>query len=156
MSTAIAVPGKSRMPPPLPNLAGLIIGLLIGWLVPWPIGAYSLVLPAGLALTGVVVWLSVSMALAFKRHGTPPDPAEETTAIIDTGPFKFSRNPAYLTVALLQIALGLLFNNGWIVLLTLPAATIVNYVVVTKEEAYLEGKFGAEYLRYKARVRRWL
>lgn len=156
MSTVIAASEKSRMPPPLPNLVGAIVGLLLGWLLPWPLGNYGKVLPVGVGLVAVVAVLSIAMARAFKRHGTPPDPAEETTAIIDTGPFKYSRNPAYVTVALLQVALGFLFNNAWMVLLTLPASLVVHYAVVMREEAYLERKFGSEYLRYKSRVRRWL
>lgn len=156
MSTVIMTPKKSRLLPPLPNLVGVIVGLLLGWLHPWPIGDYTYVLPTGLVLAAVVGALNVSMARAFKRHGTPPDPSEETTAIIDTGPFKYSRNPVYVSFALLQVALGLLFNNAWVVLLTLPASTVVHYVVVLREEAYLECKFGGEYLRYKSQVRRWL
>lgn len=156
MSAADSAPSKSRMPPPLPNLIGVILGLLIGWPAPWPIGTYVYVLPVGLVLLALVVWASINMAREFKRHGTPADPARETTAIIDTGPFKYSRNPAYLSAALLQVTLGFLFNNVWIVLLTLPATVAVHYLVVLREEAYLEHKFGAEYLRYKSRVRRWL
>lgn len=144
------------MPPPLPNLLGAIVGWLLGWLLPWSIGDYRNVLPVGLGLMALVVVLGVAMARAFKRHGTPADPAKETTAIIDSGPFKYSRNPAYVTVALLQVALGFLFNNAWMVLLTLPASLVVHYAVVLREEAYLERKFGGKYLRYKSRVRRWL
>ena len=147
---------KSRIPPPLPCLIGLIAGLVCGWLWPWRIAPYAISLTLGLLLMGVVVALLVSLTRAFRRHGTPADPVKETTAIIDTGPFRFSRNPAYLTVALLQVSLGFVFNNAWIVLLTIPALLVIQQVVVVREEAYLEAKFGERYLQYKSRVRRWI
>ncbi|MET0497714.1 MAG: isoprenylcysteine carboxylmethyltransferase family protein [Steroidobacteraceae bacterium] len=155
-TTSAGVATKSRMPPPLPCLIGVIFGALCGWISPWPIGRYVYVLPFGIVLVIAVVASSIAVARAFKRHGTSPDPAHETTAIIDTGPFRFSRNPVYVTMALLQAAVGCLLNNEWILLLTLPALLVIHYVVVLREEAYLERRFGQVYLAYKARVRRWL
>lgn len=147
---------KSRMPPPLPCLIGLILGLMLGWVWPQPIASYGISLAVGLVIIAIVVWLSVSMALAFRRHGTSPDPASETTAVVESGPFRFSRNPAYLTAALLQVGLGFVFNNLWVVLLTVPAVIVIQKLVVAREEAYLEAKFGDAYRDYKSRVRRWI
>lgn len=86
----------------------------------------------------------------------PPDPNEETTAIVDTGPLRFSRNPAYVAAGLLQAVLGLLFNNVWVLLTIMPAIIVIHYVVVLRQEAYLEEKFGEAYRDYKSRVRRWI
>ncbi|MFT4926930.1 MAG: protein-S-isoprenylcysteine O-methyltransferase Ste14 [Phenylobacterium sp.] len=147
---------KSRMPPPLPLLIGAILGLIADWFWPWPLGPYAYVLPCGLLVLGLVIVCVKSLSRAFERHQTSPDPADETTAIADTGIFGYSRNPAYLSAALLQIAVGLLFNNVWILLTFLPAMVVIHYVVVLGEEKYLEAKFGATYLDYKSRVRRWL
>lgn len=148
--------GKSRMPPPLPCLIGVIAGLATDLIAPWPIMPYRYALVLGLALIAAVIALSVAMSREFKRHGTSPDPARETTAIVDTGPFRFTRNPAYVTVALLHLALGLLFNSVWIALTWLPAMLAIHHLVVLREEAYLRARFGAAYLAYTARVRRWL
>lgn len=150
------LPRKSKMPPPLPCLIGLGIGVLVNWFWPWPIARYLYVLPVGILLVVGVVVLSIALANAFKRHGTPPDPDKETTAIVDTGPFRYSRNPAYLAAVMLQISLAFLFNNAWILVMAVPAITVIHYVVVLREEAYLEDKFGDEYLSYKHRVRRWV
>lgn len=152
----LVLPGKSKMPPPLPCLVGLVIGVLVNWFWPWAIARYLYVLPVGILLFLGVVLLSIALAKAFKRHGTPPDPEKEATAIVDTGPFQFSRNPAYLAAVILQISLGFLFNNAWILVMTIPAIFVIHYVVVLREEAYLEDKFGDEYLAYKRRVRRWV
>lgn len=147
---------KSRMPPPLPCLIGLLLGLVLGWLWPWRIAPYPWAQALGVAALAGVAALGTAMSQAFRRHGTSPDPAHETTALVDSGPFRWSRNPAYLTAGLLQIALGCFFNNAWIVLLVLPALAAIHYLVVVREEAYLEAKFGQAYRDYRARVRPWL
>ncbi len=98
----------------------------------------------------------VTLSRTFERHATSGNPYKESTAIVDTGPFRLSRNPMYLTVAVLQAALGLLFNNVWVLLMLVPALIAIHYVVVLGEEAYLEAKFGDAYLDYKSHVRRWM
>lgn len=144
------------MPPPLPCLIGLITG--VGLYLIFPLSFPSRIVTVVLGVIGVVVVvaLSVAMSRAFDRHNTSANPKSETTAIVDTGPFKYSRNPAYLTVGILQVAIGLLLNNVWVVVLTAPALIAIHMMVVKKEERYLEDKFGNEYLQYKSRVRPWI
>jgi protein-S-isoprenylcysteine O-methyltransferase Ste14 len=62
----------------------------------------------------------------------------------------------YLSLAFLYAGLTLWFNVFWALILLPVVIVIVRYYVITGEERYLERKFGEEYLRYKARVRRWL
>ena len=95
------------------------------------------------------------MARTFKLHQTSGNPYKETTTIVDTGLFRFSRNPTYITIQIFHAAVGLLFNSIWILLMTLPALIVVHYVVVLGEEAYLERKFGDAYLDLGPR-RSWL
>lgn len=147
---------KSSMPPPLPCLLGVLGGWACDWIWPWPIASYPLALAAGALLIAMVVALSFASAKAFKHHNTPADPARETTAVIDTGPFRYSRNPAYLAAVLLQAGIGCWLNTVWILIAVLPALIAIHYIVVIREEHYLEARFGAEYLDYKIRVRRWI
>lgn len=144
------------MPPPLPFLLGVVAGLVCDWFWPWRITCYPYAFTVGILLIGAVVVLLMALTRAFKKHGTPADPVKETTVIIDAGLFRLSRNPAYVTVAVLQAAVGFILNNAWILLLILPAMIVIHYVVVLREEAYLEATFGNEYLKYKTRVRRWI
>jgi protein-S-isoprenylcysteine O-methyltransferase Ste14 len=72
------------------------------------------------------------------------------------GPYRFTRNPLYLSLTLIYGGITALAN-------ALPAALLLPVVlqvmrrgVIEREERYLEGKFGDEYLNYKARVRRWI
>ncbi len=139
-----------------PCLLGLLLGVACDWVWPWPLGTYQYVLPAGVFLAVLVGVSVVNLLQASKRHDTSLDPKEEVTAIIDTGPFRFSRNPAYLAAGALQAALGLLLNNVWILLTIIPAMIVIHKVVVLREETYLEDKFGKAYLDYKSRVCRWI
>ena len=54
------------------------------------------------------------------------------------------------------IGLAIVFDNLWLPMMLVPFALVIRYGVVTREEAYLERKFGDVYLGYKSRVRRWL
>lgn len=104
----------------------------------------------------------VSMALAFwaqhvmKAAGTNIRPDRPTLTVVKTGPFRFTRNPMYVSLCLLQLAIGC-FLNGWPPLLfALVLALVLHFGVILREEDYLERKFGEEYLSFKRGVRRWL
>lgn len=92
----------------------------------------------------------------MRRAHTNIDPRQPTTTIVVEGPYRFTRNPIYLSLTLLYSGLTVLFNalSG---LLLLPIALIIlRRGVIEREERYLERKFGEQYLSYKQRVRRWL
>jgi protein-S-isoprenylcysteine O-methyltransferase Ste14 len=92
----------------------------------------------------------------FRRAGTPVPGNKPTTAIVRTGPYRFSRNPIYLAFLAFQLGLAILVNSLWLVATLTPTVAIIAVVVVPSEERYLTGRFGTEYLKYKASVRRWL
>lgn len=143
-------------PPPLIYLAGLIVGIVLDALLPegelpW---AVRWILGGALALAGIALLLSFN--ISFSRKGTAVEPWKPTTAIVTSGPYRITRNPAYLGMAIAYIAITLLADAPW-ALLTLPIVIVViDRMVITREERYLERKFGQEYLDYKATVRRWI
>ena len=57
---------------------------------------------------------------------------------------------------LVYLGIGLAVRSPWILILTLPLAATMRYGVITREEAYLERRFGDAYRGYKAHVRRWV
>ena len=143
-------------PPPLIFLAGLGVGfgleaLLPGSSIPdalaWILG--GVVLVAGLALL-------FSFERKFMQKKTPANPWRPTTAVATDGPYRLTRNPAYLGMALVYVGIALLSQALW-VLLPLPVVlAIIDRGVIAREERYLERKFGQEYLDYKRSVRRWI
>lgn len=142
--------------PPLIFVGCAVFGTLAHLLFP------SRVLRHPIALLVGVLLALVSMALAFwaqhvmKAAGTNIRPDRPTLTVVKTGPFRFTRNPMYVSLCLLQLAIGC-FLNGWPPLLfALVLALVLHFGVILREEDYLERKFGEEYLSFKRGVRRWL
>jgi protein-S-isoprenylcysteine O-methyltransferase Ste14 len=75
---------------------------------------------------------------------------------VDEGPFKFSRNPMYLSLVVLLIALSILFLSIWFFLSSVVLCLVLDRFAVAPEEVYLAQKFGDRYVEYKTRVRRWI
>jgi protein-S-isoprenylcysteine O-methyltransferase Ste14 len=92
----------------------------------------------------------------FRDAGTPVPGNRPTSAIVRTGPYRFSRNPIYVAFSLLQLGIAAWINSLWLIATLVVAIALMTTIVIPREEWYLERKFGAEYLDYKARVRRWI
>ena len=92
----------------------------------------------------------------FRRHGTRVETYRPTTAIAQTGIYRFSRNPIYLAMGFPIAGLAIALDTLWIAAAAVPFYAVIRYFVIAREEDYLERKFGDEYRAYKARVRRWL
>ena len=90
------------------------------------------------------------------RMRTTVLPHHATTALVTSGPFRFTRNPLYLALGLVLTGLALAVNSMAMAVMIAPWALVMRYGVIAREEHYLEGKFGEEYRAYCRRVRRWL
>jgi protein-S-isoprenylcysteine O-methyltransferase Ste14 len=143
--------------PPLLFAGGVLLGAALQWA--W---ALEFVPEGGLwtALGGVLFCGGVAILLltfaVFRRMGQHPDPRKPTPAISRDGPYRFTRNPMYVGGSLVQLGIGIAFGNAWIVVLLIPVVLVIHYGAILPEERYLERKFGDEYVRLKASVRRWL
>jgi protein-S-isoprenylcysteine O-methyltransferase Ste14 len=142
--------------PPLIWLVNAVISVLVHLFIRLPIMSYRLCLVLGIVAIILAPTLALSALRIMKAAGTNVHPSEPALTIVRDGPFRFTRNPMYLSLCLVQIALGL-FLNDWITLLfVVPLAVIFHYGVVLREERYLSAKFGEPYLQYKHEVRRWM
>jgi protein-S-isoprenylcysteine O-methyltransferase Ste14 len=95
-------------------------------------------------------------ALTLRRARTAIYPGHSTTTIVTTGPYRFSRNPMYVGLAIGYVGAALAIRGVWPLTTLIPCLLVVRYGIVGREEAYLAGKFGQEYLVYTREVRRWL
>jgi protein-S-isoprenylcysteine O-methyltransferase Ste14 len=143
--------------PPLIWLVSVVISVLIHFFViRISIMNYGACLVCGIVLLVLAPTLALSAVVTMKKAGTNVNPAEPALTIVRGGPYRFTRNPMYLALCLLQAALGF-FLNDWIALLfVVPLALVLHYGVVLREERYLTTKFGGPYLELKREVRRWI
>jgi protein-S-isoprenylcysteine O-methyltransferase Ste14 len=142
--------------PPLLFVGSLAVGLVLYWLKPVHLLSSLVARPIGFALLILSASLARAAEKAMKRAGTNIRPDQPALAIVTDGPFRFTRNPMYLASTGLYLAVTLLLNALWpLVLLPLTLA-VLYWGVIRREEGYLEAKFGAPYRDYRARVRRWL
>jgi protein-S-isoprenylcysteine O-methyltransferase Ste14 len=147
-----------RLPPPFIYLGALLLGLAVERLLPLRSFGVDrhLVLGAGAML--VVAGASVMLAAAglLRRLGTNVRPSQPTTRVATTGPYRWTRNPMYLGMAIVYAGLAIAFD-GPIALVLLPLVLIaIQTQVIAREERYLKTKFGDDYRQYQASVRRWL
>jgi protein-S-isoprenylcysteine O-methyltransferase Ste14 len=143
-------------PPPLIYTGALAAGLLANrrYRIPF--------LPRRVART--LGWPLVACGLAvgflgereMRRAETNVDPYKPATAVVTGGPFRFTRNPLYLSMTLVYGGIATIAN-------ALPAALLLPIVlrlmrrgVIEREERYLERKFGDEYIEYKVGAPRWI
>jgi protein-S-isoprenylcysteine O-methyltransferase Ste14 len=144
-------------PPPFFYVGALLISLLLHLRFPLRF------LPSSwmrFLFGGLFIGSSILLGgLAFREMhnvGTNPNPLEPTTAIVSSGPYKFTRNPIYISFVVLYSGIAIMANILWAIFLLPVVQIMMHFGVIVREEQYLEQKFGEIYLRYKATVRRWL
>jgi protein-S-isoprenylcysteine O-methyltransferase Ste14 len=141
--------------PPVVYLVSILVGFGLNAI--WPVKVLPHALePMGLVLVLLAIPLFALSVREFRRARTPIRTRKPVTAVIRTGPYRFSRNPIYLSFTLLQLGLGMWANSAWVVGMLIPTLVLMSYGVIAREERYMAQKFGEEYLRYTAAVRRWI
>jgi len=143
------------LPPPLIFFGLFVIGSVAGYFIPIHLLPGGAALPTGIVIALAGVYLSFVSLREFARAETPPD-FRPVKAIVSAGPYRYTRNPIYISFSTIYAGLGIAFNSLVAFLPLLVAIAVVDRVIVPREERYLEHRFGEEYLRYKAKVRRWV
>lgn len=148
-----------RFPPPFVFVAGFLLALALDrWAFSLRFGAGSR--PATLLTGWLLLAIGASLLLwalrTFHHAQTAIMPSRPASSIVTTGPFRFSRNPMYVSLTLMYIGLSLLMSLVWPLLLLPVVLTTLFGLVIRREERYLDDAFHAEYAEYRRRVRRWL
>jgi protein-S-isoprenylcysteine O-methyltransferase Ste14 len=142
--------------PPLIWLLNAVISVLVHLVIRAPMMRYNFCLVFGIVFIILAPALALSAFRTMKAAGTNVHPSDPSLTIVRGGPFRFTRNPMYLALCLLQVALGFFLNDWTTLLFAVPLVLIFHYGVVLREERYLTAKFGEPYLQYKSQVRRWI
>lgn len=158
MTSSITNPGV-WFPPPILFVLGFFMGLALNhfWplpLVPEPRPGALLWLSWGAIVAGLSVIVSGLLTFRFKRTAIYPN--QPATRLVQSGPYRFTRNPMYVGLTGTYLGIAVLTNLLW-ALMFLPIVLIVlQRAVIRREERYLTNAFGNAYHEYCQRVRRWL
>jgi Putative protein-S-isoprenylcysteine methyltransferase len=147
---------RVALPPPILYAVAIGLGLWLERPLPWPLPGGALRVWCGALLIALSVLLFGWCLRELRRHQTTINPHRAASNLVETGPFRFSRNPIYLSLNLLLVGVGLLAASTWVLLMLLWVLPVMQRLVIAREEEHLRWRFGQEYADYCARVRRWL
>src|SRR5699024_1912048 len=147
-----------RIPPPVIALLTALLMGSVAWGIPGlhsPLFQYKIltIVPAAAGMA-----TGLAAVISFVRARTTADPRrpEQTQPLVQSGIYRFSRNPMYLGLFLILLGWGcLLANAAALVLLMLFIAAMTRLQIVPEERA-LQKRFGIEFDDYRQRVRRWI
>lgn len=144
--------------PPVIPVTGFLLGLLVERL--WPARRWISAAPGMRAAGGVLLAIGAAgfawMVVTMKRAGTPIHNSKTPTSLVESGPFRLTRNPMYLFGTIGYAGLALLLMQFWSLALLPVVFLLTHFGVILREEAFLHRHFGAAYSEYCSRVRRWL
>ena len=142
--------------PPLLYALVLIAGITASQFFPYHFINFQLALLLGSIVFLVGLTTMLRAGRTFIKNKNPINPAGSTQLIITSGIYRYTRNPMYVAFALMYIGISILTNAWCSLLMLLPLLILVQKGIIEREEKYLTRKFGAEYLAYKSKVRRWI
>jgi len=145
--------------PPLVPIGTVVLAGALQWV--HPLGLFSGLSPGLRTVSGVAL-LAVGIAFlagglrTLVRSGTNVHPVRPALALVETGVFRWTRNPIYLGGSFIVLGCAFLFALDWLPLLFGGSLVILHFGIILPEEIYLERKFGDRYRLYKSRVPRYL
>lgn len=142
--------------PPVVAIFYIIVAIMLGIFMPLLGELTRSVRNIGFGLVAVGFLLGLAALIEFRKAKTTVLPHGSVSNIISSGIFRFTRNPIYLGFLLMVIGFPLNYGSLWGIIAAPFFVVTMNRLVIEKEEAYLEKKFGERYASYKSRVRRWL
>jgi len=146
-----------KLPPPVWALIYTAAAIGVSWHLGWPTPRGLPFPPLGVALVAVALAPPLSAIVLFHRAGPEISPTSATnSALISSGPYRFTRNPMYLGLVILTLGVAILIGAWPTFLAPVALFATANWVHIPFEEAKMRRQFGATYDRYTGRVRRWI
>ena len=145
-----------KIPPPLLLLLCVLTGYGAHYFLPKYFVSENIRYPVGILLTVLGFLIPTLCLFKFKKAKTNVEPWRPANKLIIEGIYNYSRNPIYVGLLIVGLGISVLVNSLWMLLILIPFIFLLHILVIQKEEAYLESRFGDEYLDYKKKVRRWI
>ena len=146
----------NKIPPPFIAAGNIFLFYLSTLLIPSFEFTGQLILGILIGLEGIIIiFLSIRL---FREYQTTINPfkAHETSRLITSGIYSFTRNPMYLGLSSIQVAFGI-YLGAYVSIFLIPSfITYITHKQIIYEEQILEKKFGDEYINYLKSVRRWI
>jgi protein-S-isoprenylcysteine O-methyltransferase Ste14 len=145
-------------PPPVLFLACLTAGAVGERLRPWSLGGYAFTsgLWAGVACSTLAFCFALWAIATLTRHHTPIEPGHTPAHLVIDGPFRFSRNPIYVSLVVMAMGAAIAMNSLWLLGSAALLLILLDRIVVRAEEKRIVESFGEGYAAYRRTVRRWL
>jgi protein-S-isoprenylcysteine O-methyltransferase Ste14 len=144
------------VPAPVLFFGLLILGFVLNWALPLAFLPRAPAEVAGVIMVFLGFLIGASGITVMRSAHTSPDPRKPTTALVEKGVFRHTRNPLYLSMFVLFFGIAVFMNVLWLILLCPFLVVVVARWTVRPEESYLERTFGDAYLEYQKRVPRWI
>ena len=145
-----------RVPPPLTYLLTLLLGLLLNRRFHVPFLPHGVTRVLGWPLVGGGLALAAWLVRAMCGADTTLRIDKPVSSLVQNGPFRYSRNPGYLSLTMIYAGIAILRNALWAILFLPLLLLVTQRELIEREERYLQRTFGEKYLAYKRRVRRWV
>ena len=145
-----------KIHPPVLLTIHVLAAFFLNKFLPLPVTFPKILVWLGYILVIMGLELAFSAVSGFMRAQTTLDPHGSVSAIVTSGPYRFTRNPIYFGFTLFLIGFSFVLKSYWGLILSPLFIVLMNTLVIQHEEVYLEKKFGDVYTSYKSRVRRWL
>ncbi len=145
------------LPPPVLFMICFASSSLGERLRPWPVTLdHRVGVGIGAAILVAAATFGSWAAYEMWRHHTPLEPGHVPRKLVTTGPFRFTRNPLYVTLVLIVVASGFMIESAWFFVGAAALAVLLDRLVIVREERVIREHFGEEYEAYIASVRRWV
>jgi protein-S-isoprenylcysteine O-methyltransferase Ste14 len=131
----------------------VMLGMILDYFFPIQI------IPREYSLVGIMFMVFGSLLVYWAQSTSRASKVEmETlgTREFARGPYKYSRNPTHIGLAIVTLGFGIIMQSFFIILLLVIVYTLSKLVYLRKQEKILEAKYGETYTTYKKKVRSWL
>jgi protein-S-isoprenylcysteine O-methyltransferase Ste14 len=145
-----------KVPPPLIYLLPLFLGLVLDRRRHISFLPRRVARALGWTLIGGGVMFNGWFLRTIREADVPIRTDKPVPRLTTEGPFRYTRNPSYLALAMIYAGIAVVRNSLWAILLLPLVVVVIQREVIGREERYLERTFGGEYLDYKGKVRRWM